>query len=420
MTPHTTPNAATSTTAPQSPVTSPGTSPLPVVVEAAPAAVARVVWETMLTLRESDRGPLHFRHAPLLATGDLGGAGVPMSSILTPSGLRASLVRALGLAEADADLHAAASDGAGQALTALRAGIAAFAELPPERQAELLSCLNCLTEQATVISLVPRATPDHPRTAAGSRVLYEVGRALLRRYNPLARPILEGVAESTDPVLRVLARVQLGAMAVRLRGDLENATAQVDAARGGYAEAEADLDGFLRALLQSRVSRLAALVALRRTDPSGQAAAMERSLETALELERLSRTRPRYDRLVAAENMKIVAESHLKAAGGARDAGEVTRWATTMLSIDPDDPGTWRDIAANTARCGLTTEAAIAAVGMTYVGGAGTVATIQAIVTTPLASTPPTTPPSGELRQALAGAIAGLAAAGHARLRGAP
>ncbi len=386
------------------------------IVEAPPPAVVHRVWETMITLRESERGPLHVRHAPLLASGDLGG-GVPMSSILMPSGLRASLVRSLRLADADVGLRPEeARGGTSTGLSTLRADIAAFDDLALSRQAEVLACLNCLTEQAVAVSLVRQLRSDHLLTVPGCRVLYEVGRVLLRMYNPQARQVFERIADlCEEPMLRVLARVQLGAMAVRLQGDMDSATAHVSATWSEYAEAEACFDGFLRLLLQSRASRLTALVAMRVGDTDGQSAAMERSLETALELERISRRRSRYNRLVSAENMKIVAESHLKAAGGVGDTSGVVRWATTMLSIDPDDPGTWRDITTNAARCGLITEAAIATVGMTFVGGTGTVGSVERIVAT-------TDRPgsSEELRHELAAAIAGLAAAAHAPMARCP
>ncbi|NUP68920.1 MAG: hypothetical protein HOW71_42885 [Nonomuraea sp.] len=379
------------------------------VVEAPPTAVVHRTWETMITLRESERGPLQIRHAPLLATGDLGG-GAPMSSILMPAGLRASLVRSLRLADADVGLRSGEAGGrASKGLAALRADIAAFDDLTLPRQAEVLSCLNCITEQAVAVPLVRNVTSDHLLSVPGGRVLYEVGRVLLRIYNPQAHQVFQSVAESgADPVLRISGRVQLGAMAVRQQGDLDSATAHVQAAWSEYAEAETDLDDFLRALLQSRVSRLAALVAMRTGDTHGQSAAMERSLATALELERISRARSAYDRLVSAENMKIVAESHLKAAGGAGDSSGVVKWATTMLSVDPDDPGTWRDITTHAARCGLITEAAIATVGMTFVGGTGTVGSVERI-----AAARNRFDSSAELRHELAAAIAGLAAAAH-------
>lgn len=386
------------------------------IVEAPPPAVVHRVWETMITLRESERGPLHIRHAPLLASGDLGG-GVPMSSILMPSGLRASLVRSLRLADADVGLRPEkARGGTSTGLSTLRADIAAFDDLALSRQAEVLACLNCLTEQAVAVSLVRQVTSDHLLTVPGCRVLYEVGRVLLRTHNPQSRQVFERIADlSEEPMLRVLARVQLGAMAVRLQRDLDSASAHVSAMWSEYAEAEARFDGFLRLLLQSRASRLAALVAMRVGEADGQSAAMERSLETALELERISRTRSQYDRLVSAENMKIVAESHLKAAGGVGDTSGVVRWATTMLSIDPDDPGTWRDITTNALRCGLVTEAAIAMVGMTFVGGTGTVGSVERIAAT-------TDRPcfSEELRHELVAAIAGLAAAAHASMARCP
>jgi hypothetical protein len=350
--------------------------------EVNPTHLARHVWNTLLTVRAGDRGPIPIRHAPLLATGDLGGVGVPVSSILCPSGLRASIAASFGLPR-EAVRIMEPFDEAGAdwpELRRLRADAARFAGLDQARQAEVLACLNCLTEQDTAIRVARGLTAAYLNTPAGCRVLYEAARALIRRRpeHPRSREVLARIAaDGAEPWIRTAALVQLGAAAVRIDRNPTAAEHYVAAAERMRADTRAGV--FLDTLLHSRVSRLAALISLKNGDPAGQGVAMATTLETATTLIDLAAPLSAYERLVAAENLKMVVEAHLKAAGGARDAAGVERWATTMLSLDPDDPSTWRDIAANAARCGLVTEAALALVGLAHVGGAGAAGLLGAV-----------------------------------------
>jgi hypothetical protein len=333
-------------------------------------------WKVLLTLTGDQDGPLPFRHAPHLATGDLSYLPVPMSSILYPAGLRQGLLKSFGITDrlTSAGSEADGDDSATEAFRTLAADLRAFGSLEPARQAQVLAALNCLTEQDTVLALAPQAADEKDGEAHGLHVAYEIARATARKHSEAgsAREAFSALlSQDTDPFIAAHAGIQLGAL--RIRTD-ENITAAGDvlAAVNSIRKDIDPSDGeFASRLTHSRYHRLNALLMLKAKEFGKAKESMDAALSAACDLLRKTADDTGYERLVALENYKIVGESHFKAAVGSRDLPAFTKWGKIMLALDPEDHFTWRYLVHYSLRLGLETEALTALAGLISTGGLG-------------------------------------------------
>jgi hypothetical protein len=334
-------------------------------------------WRTLLTLRPGVSGPVAVRHAPYLATGELGTLGAPFSSIQYPTGLRGSLVAKLGGPHLTIDSEVDEEGAGGEALpelARLRADVAAFAGLPPARQAEVLACLNCITEHRAGFRAMRALTNDHFASPDGCAALYEAARSLVRvrPQDKQSRRALDRLArQDVSPVIATAAAVQLGAASIRLDRDLDTGGDALALADARLTEVAGPGQRFVAGLLASRIHRARALWALRQRDFPLLSRCLEGALTSASDLVEAAPIDDPYATLVAAENLRLVLEAHLVAASGSRRADAFGHWAARLLDTDPEDPFTWRYLAVYGARCGLLTGAALAVSGlaaMTTVG----------------------------------------------------
>jgi hypothetical protein len=340
------------------------------------ATVTARVWHTLITLAQSPGGPVAIQHAPFLARGDLGGNGEPLSSILYPSGMRAALLGSFEHQRDDFTIpgnNDAAQPGY-QELACLRQDLTRFGQLAPMRQAQVLACLNCITEQGVVVRLAPDLPAHYFSDPAGCCALYEAARAFVRILpeDRQSRTVLSRLSRNgASAWIRGAAAVQLGAASIRIDGDLTAAASALEAAEDCRGEVQQSMPAFCSTLLDSRLFRLRALFALRNKDFTLARHAMENALSTAETLMSEPPEGHPYLRLVASENRKIVLESHLKAASGSKDLAGFVHWATRLMHLDPDDSYTWKYIAIYATRCGLVAEATLALAGLTSIGGLG-------------------------------------------------
>jgi hypothetical protein len=348
-------------------------------------------WRTLLTLRPGMSGPVAVRHAPYLATGELGTLGAPFSSIQYPTGLRGSLVATTGGTIGGSHLTIGDEDEAGcetngedlPELARLRADVAAFAGLSPARQAEVLACLNCITEHRAAFRALRALTDDHFASPDGCAALYEAARSLVRvrPQDPQSRRALGRLArQDVNPVTATAAAVQLGAASIRLDRDLDAGDDALALADARLTEVAGPGHRFVAVLLASRIHRARALWALRQRDFPLLSRCLEGALATASDLMEAAPVDDPYATLVAAENLRLVLEAHLVAASGSGRADAFGGWAARLLDTDPEDPFTWRYLAIYGARCGLLTGASLAVAGlaaMTTVGLADAAEAVQ-------------------------------------------
>jgi hypothetical protein len=338
--------------------------------------IASRALDALLSLAPGQRGPIEFRHAPLLASGDLGDVDGPLSSILHPPGLRASLRRhMLGAEHAfEASTRAPDEPVSGAALTRLRNDVEQFTSLEPERQAEVLACLNCLTEQYIALDCLPALTTALYAHVAGCHAMYEGARCLLRihRESPHARAVLTRLAERPPvPWIGASSSIQLCAAAVRFDQDLPSAAAALARARAWCDEMNASARPFESALARSRLLRVEALLAFKLGRPRESAESLDRALSVAGIAVELSSARSSYANLVALENRKIVLEARAKACADRRDDVGFAIAATDLIRFDPEDAVGWRTTATGAARLGWMSTAAIALAGHFSLGGVG-------------------------------------------------
>lgn len=310
-----------------------------------------------------------------------------MSSILYPSGMRAVL-RA-SFAHSPDDFVVADTDRTVTGyheLTLLNNDMARFAELATTRQAQVLSCLNCLTEQRLAVRLARHLTGDYYSDAGGCSALYEAARALmrLRPHDRLSRTVLSRLSQqSANRWIAVAAAIQLGAASIRIDRDLVQADAALQTAERSRAELDGEQYNFIATLFNSRYFRLQALLAAIRHAFPLVTDALAHALATAETLVADTAGDVPYLQLVAGENLKIVLEAHLKAASAANDPAAFARWAIRLVEVDPEDSHTWRYVATYGAACGLTADAALAMSGLTAIGGLGVPEVLGALRTAP-------------------------------------
>jgi len=357
------------------------------------ATISGQTWRTLITLAPTPFAPIAVSHAPFLARGQLGPGGRPMSSILYPTGMRSRLAAALGYSATSFEIRGDSPPTTDRPaeLVHLEDRLSRFATLEPLVQAQVLACLNCLTEQRLIPRLALRLSTAHFESDAGCTALYEAARGMVR-LRPTDRPakaVLQRLAGQVHfPWVAASAAVQLGAAAIRIERDLDQATAALSLAERARSALDADAPD-PPGLIASRYHRLRALVLLNAGDVPLATEAMERAHGEASELARQTASAvPTYAGLVAAENLKIVYESYIKAASGGRDATGFARWATRLVDLDPHDPYTWRYIAVYGARCGLATAAALASIGLATTGGPGVADCVAAFRRSPARSEP--------------------------------
>lgn len=346
------------------------------------ASVTSRVWRTLLTLLPSSAGPIAIQHAPLTARSELGSLREPFSSIQYPTGTRAHLIDAVGQQlEPLPPLGDAASTFDGhRELAQLNDDIVRFRELPMIRKAEVLSCLNCMTEQRVALRLVPALSwSEHYADPDGCCVLYEAARSLIRvkPKDQQSRRVLERLSrQDVNPRMATAAAIQLGAASVRLDQDLDAAAQALDVADQRRAEVDSS---FVADLLDSRYYRALALLALKRRDFALLRSSMDNTMTAAVAL--MARTTPtdEYPLLVARENMRLVVEVHLVAATGAEKPDQFSLWARRLLDLDPEDPFTWQYLSIYGARCGCVVEAALAVSGVAIIGGLDYVGVSEAL-----------------------------------------
>jgi hypothetical protein len=338
------------------------------------ATVARAAWRPLVDVDGSASGPVCSRQAHHLALADLGSNPHPRSSIMFPSHARASARVSFGLDPLDL---LEPTDDASPAVVRLASDLQEFATLDLVRQAQVLSALNCLTEQA----LVDRLTPDLPALekepdAALGRVWYEVARGRIRLDDDReSADVLAVLLRSAPTRVAVAAGIQLAAYRLRIERDLTSAAEVLDATRQRVAEGFApDPDPASAAaeqhLLLSRLWRVEALFATRSRELSEQHAAMEHAETLSRGLLGLEGQHP-YDLLLALENHKIICEARVKAASFARDLEALDRWSCELIALDPEDPTSWRCVAEGAAMVGARSTARLALVGQAALGGLG-------------------------------------------------
>ncbi|WP_132113721.1 hypothetical protein [Actinocrispum wychmicini] len=350
--------------------------------DATAVSVTSRVWRTLLTLLPSSAGPIAIQHAPLTARGQLGSLREPFSSIQYPTGTRAHLIDAVGQVLEPLGAAASTFDGHPE-LAQLNADIVRFRDLTMIRRAEVLSCLNCMTEQRVAFQLVPALSwAEHYADPDGCCVLYEAARSLIRvkPQDQQSRRVLERISrQDVNPRLATAAAIQLGAASVRLDHDLDAAAKALDVADQRRAEVDRTDTPFVADLLDSRYYRALALLALKQRDFKLLRSSMDGTMTAAMAL--MARTTPadEYPLLVARENMRLVVEVHLVAATGAEKPDQFSRWAKRLLDLDPEDPFTWQYLSIYGARCGCVVEAALAASGMAIIGGLDHVGVSEAL-----------------------------------------
>lgn len=368
------------------------------------ASIPIRVWRPLMTIEHAPRGAIATRQAPLLALGEISEPGRPWSSILYPAGMRTAIQSSLGGTfdefkirpggDVDATRH--------PEFARLCNDMARFSELEPGRQAEVLACLNCVTEQHLVLGLAGSLGEDHFTEPNGCHAVYETARALIRArpHDPQSRMVLWRLAsQSVDPAVGAVAAIQLGAASIRIDNDLEAASKALAAAEVARSVAPSSIED----LLASRFFRLHALWALKAQEFRTARQAMQDSYDTSEQFVAASAGRHPYLDLVARENHKIVLESHLKAASGIGDIASFQRWAVQLLTLDPEDAYTWRYIASYGARCGLLPESGLALAGLVSMGGLGAMEVLES-----LRNAPTDSPEAPDLRAALQEALANL------------
>jgi hypothetical protein len=338
------------------------------------SGVASRVWHTLITLEKGQSGPIALRHAPFLATGELGDIKFPLSSILYPSGMRAFLLGSVGCEAKRFQLSSdrAVDGGDFAALDEIKSGIRDFRSMGPLRQSQLLACLNCLTEQRAALPCISALPESYFADADGCHVVFEAARALLRMGAPSCqakRAFGRLSSDCRNPLVGALSAIQLGAAYLRLEKDAVGASRSIvvaDRWRLLLREAES---AFIVAIVDSRYFRLVALAAF--TDGKSECAksALSSALEAAVVATECAKET--YERLVAAENMRLVYEVNLKAASLAFNIAAFESWALRLLEGDGEDSHSWKCISEYASRCGLAVVAALGIAGLATVCGVG-------------------------------------------------
>jgi hypothetical protein len=345
-------------------------------------SVTSRVWRTLLTLLPSSAGPIAIQHAPWTARSELGSLREPFSSIQYPTGTRAHLIDAVGQPMEPLGDAASVFDEHPE-LARLNEDVVRFQDLPMIRKAEVLSCLNCMTEQRVAFRLVPALSwSEHYADPDGCCVLYEAARSLIRvkPQDQQSRRALEKLSrQEVNPRMATAAAIQLGAASVRLDHDLDAAAKALDVADQRRAEVDRADSPFVADLLDSRYYRALALLALKQRNFKLLRSCMDNTMTSAVAL--MGRTTPtdEYPLLVARENMRLVVEVHLVAATGAEKPDQFSMWAQRLLDQDPEDPFTWQYLSIYGARCGCVVEAALAASGLAIIGGLDFVGVTEAL-----------------------------------------
>lgn len=356
------------------------------------AAVLRRVWAPLMWLQQSPTGPVAVQHLPLLATGGSSAAtGGPLSSILYPPGLRRALLRALPGDSGNPGASLLGVTSTEGPMDVLESDLAQFDGLAWNRQAEILACLNGLTEQQLILSLRPRFDESYLADPHGVQVMFEFGRCLVRleRHPHQADALLSVLAkQSVNDQVAALSAIQQGSLRLRQLDDLPGADAALALARdrlddlvvGSEVTHEpiVPLSKEVFSLLESRFFRLLALARVRRRDGPGIAEAMASAIEAADQMTKRS-AQNEYLRLLTRENEKILCESSVKAASLQCDGEMLLHWSKRLLSVDPQDPFTWRVIAENAHRCGFHEAAALAVAGVLALGAPGAFRTLTSI-----------------------------------------
>jgi hypothetical protein len=314
------------------------------------------------------------QHAPYLARGQLGSLTEPLSSIQYKTDTRTELLEAAaGLMDVPPPLgHDGAKFEGYDELARLNEDVLGFRDLPRSRQAQVLSCLNCMTEHRVALSVMPALSSAYFADADGCCALYEGARTLVRvrPQDQQSRRVLDRLSrQEVNPRMATAAAVQLGAASIRLDHDLDAGARALEVADLRRGEVDRTTSSFVGTLLDSRYFRALSLLALKRREFGLLASAMDQAMESADAL--MAQTTPSdpYPRLVARENMRLVVEVHLVAATGAEKPAQFARWAARLLELDPEDPYTWQYLAVYGARCGCAVEAALAASGLAAIGG---------------------------------------------------
>ncbi len=325
----------------------------------------------------SASGPICVRQAPYLALGNLGGNAHPRSSIMFPSHLRFVVRDSFGLNTDDLIAEPGGDDTAhdSAAVVRLRTDLQQFASLAPLRAAQVLSCLNCLTEQPLVADLMSTLPPlladSHVDLA---RAWYEAARGLVRLGvdEQQGADVLRELTLNAPSRVATTAGIQLGAYHLRIAHDLGHAEEVLTRTRQllEVAEHDDDCPTAEATLLVSRFHRLEALFHTRARDRSGQARAMDLAEEHSRRLLAAANVHP-YELLLAEENHKIVCEARIKAAAFGRDAAALATWSGELMGLDPEDPTSWRCIAEAAAQLGLCSVGRLALVGQAALGGLG-------------------------------------------------
>ena len=345
------------------------------------AGLANQIWHTTVALRPSEHGPVTARHAPLLAAGTVGLDGAPRTSILWPSGLRINILLSLGEAGRPFRLPTPVPEPphAYTELERLNADLEAFTDLPQLRQAQVLACLNVLTEQTAALRLIPTLSKDYLSDPVGCRVLYEAARAIVRLGQEIdqAGEVLAALCgQEVNPEVAVSAGIQLGSTVIRIHRDLDRAAGIIAMTDERRCSLDAGVSTFVRRLLDSRYFRLEALLLVRRGDSGAAAAALDAAEAAADEIRTCD---DGYSSLVAEENYRILAESRLKAAAIRRSAADLATWIPRLLDTDPQDPFAWRCVAEACAKCGYQASAATALAAVTGMGGPGVFSSIAVL-----------------------------------------
>lgn len=356
--------------------------------EAMGATVIARVWKTLLTLVPTSSGPVAVQHAPFLALGRIGATAEPLSSIQYPTGTRAGLLASAGgflaslppLGDADSDFADHPE------LARLNADVLRFTELAPGRQAQVLSCLNCITEHRVAFRLIPALSTEYFADPAGCAALYEGARSLVRvrPHDRQSRTVLGRLTEQdANPRIATAAAIQLAAASIRHDGDLDAGRAALEIADRRRHEVDRTAHRFTATLLDSRYFRALALLSLRQRKFGVLASSLDSTWRTAEALFAEAPTQEPYLELVALENFRLVLEVQALAASGAKDPTRFATWATRLIETDPEDPYTWRYVAVYGSRCGLVFEAALAMSGLATIGTLGMTEAADALRSAP-------------------------------------
>jgi hypothetical protein len=309
---------------------------------------ARQTWSPLLFPGEQAEPtlvPVHLRHLRFMLDADMDGLRVPFSSVMYPPNLRAVVARSFGT---DPDFHLGEPPG-DPVLAAVRSRMTDVSGLPAVDQAALFAAINCLSEQRLLPDLLEQCelTSD---TAEGAAAWYQAARGLhaLGGYDDFAESSLAHLGESDHDSVACASLIQLGAVYLRQTPELERGLEAIMAAEKRHADADWAHPA-LRPLILSRLRRLQALFATRVKDLSAAEDHMRSCIAAHEELAKVvggvrTERGATYLQLLAAENHKTVCEAGMKLAAMQDRPDVVEEWCRGLLSLDPREPMSWRNV----------------------------------------------------------------------------